>query len=663
MTSKFLILASAVVAVVLSCNTVKPVGPDVGQPQPSTIKIQIDSDTQSMSGRVLVYDVQGFEANKVLSMDVAPDRPPIDVDMSQGYDPDSAKENQNFWLPASNSLIADIRMTNGSLYYIEGELTVNSITGSSSRMIIMPGGKLSLMIDRIPSGLLLYNYGALELPSIFTIDQNSLLSTIGNLTVTKLDVKGGLYVGGDFVANDFKASQSSISKLDGCATISGRVDLEAASTVFVSKLLTCEKTVELNAASRISISPKAIFNARGLSVIDPLSRVECWGDDYAVVNVGQLTIKESNVKSNFRGFLDVHFSTFSNQSGQEVEMLSQIKLNGNTHIPGDGCRPEFGTPSVVPTKEYILNQVAEIIPSDNVSAATDVKNYGSVTFVSWCHNARGYKGAIDLVNIDSREITTSLKFADVNVNHMAVDEHGIWCGGGDAKGAFLCQAVFGGDFRPTSAKFKRVDLPGKSVDCVFRCGAGVVASSRDTGGFAVIDLLKGDIMSQRRVNDARYAHLNGGTLVTLTAGPAPEVVIYDAAVLDFGSPPKGRFPLGLMDYVDVRNVVLVDGNTVYVSLGKGGVKAFSNGVEKAYYQNDPIYGGSAQGMDYDQKYLYLANGKQGLVVLDKVTLKPLAQYIFTAVSANTVTRGYDGLIYVTYGSRGVKVFSLIEKKS
>lgn len=668
MTRKLLFLVSAVVllvgaVVLLSCDTIEPVGPDAGVKEPPVIKIQIDSDTLSMSGRVVAYDVQGFETANLSPMKAAPERPPIDVDMSQGYDPNEVKESQNFWLPPSTSLVADIRMTTGSLYYIEGDLTINSIVGQSSRIIIMPGGRLSLMVAHIPSGLTIHNYGAFELPSMVTIDRDALLSTVGNLSVTTLNVQGGLYVGGDFMTTDFRASTESVSKFSGCATIGGQVVLDAGSTVFVDKLLTCEKVLELNSSARISIAPKAVFSAMGLNVIDPLARIECWGDDYAVVNLGQLTIKSSNMKSNFRGFLDVHFGSFNNQAGQEVEMLSQIKLNGNTYISGDGCRPEFGTPSMIPTKEYILDQVAEIMPADNVSAVTDVKNYGSVTFVSWCNNANTYKGAVDLVNVDSRQITLSIKFADANVNHMAVDEHGLWCAGGDSKGAFLCQSVFGNDFVPSANKLPRMALPGKSANCVFRCGASVVASSADTGGFAVVDLLRGDILSFKRVDHAKYAHLNGGTLITLTAGLAPEVSVYDAAVLDFDSPPRNTFPIGLMDHMDVRNMSLVDGSNVYISLGTGGVKTFVEGVEKAHFVNDRIYGGSAQGMDYDQRFLYVANGKQGLVVLDKTTLKPVAQYQFAAVSANTVTKGRDGLIYVTYGSAGVKVFSLIEKIS
>lgn len=66
----------------------------------------------------------------------------------------------------------------------------------------------------------------------------------------------------------------------------------------------------------------------------------------------------------------------------------------------------------------------------------------------------------------------------------------------------------------------------------------------------------------------------------------------------------------------------------------------------------------ANGVTVDNKYVYLAYGTRGLVILDRNTLKKVTSFVAQR-SANYVTLA-NGYIYVAYGRDCLKVFKLIE---
>lgn len=144
------------------------------------------------------------------------------------------------------------------------------------------------------------------------------------------------------------------------------------------------------------------------------------------------------------------------------------------------------------------------------------------------------------------------------------------------------------------------------------------------------------------------------------------VEIFDQQDEDLSKPIKS-FGISTIEPNNGKNVVRVDDNKIYVCRGAAGMYVYDmEGNELWHYQmpsptisegeNAGKYKGHANGCYVGKKYVYIAYGGFGLVVLDKETHKVVAHRNL-AHSANYVIE-YKGYIYVAYGQSRLQVFQL-----
>lgn len=144
------------------------------------------------------------------------------------------------------------------------------------------------------------------------------------------------------------------------------------------------------------------------------------------------------------------------------------------------------------------------------------------------------------------------------------------------------------------------------------------------------------------------------------------VEIFDQQDEDLSKPIKS-FAISTIEPNNGKNVVRVDDNKIYVCRGAAGMYVYDmEGNELWHYQmpsptitegeNAGKYKGHANGCYVGKKYVYIAYGGFGLVVLDKETHKVVAHRNL-AHSANYVIE-YNGYIYVAYGQSRLQVFQL-----
>lgn len=144
------------------------------------------------------------------------------------------------------------------------------------------------------------------------------------------------------------------------------------------------------------------------------------------------------------------------------------------------------------------------------------------------------------------------------------------------------------------------------------------------------------------------------------------VEIFDQKAEDLTKPMK-TFAISTIEPNNGKNVVRVDDNKIYVCRGAAGMYVYDmEGNELWHYQmpsptiteGDKAgkYKGHANGCYVGKKYVYIAYGGFGLVVLDKETHKVVAHRNL-AHSANYVIE-YNGYIYVAYGQSRLQVFQL-----
>ena len=144
------------------------------------------------------------------------------------------------------------------------------------------------------------------------------------------------------------------------------------------------------------------------------------------------------------------------------------------------------------------------------------------------------------------------------------------------------------------------------------------------------------------------------------------VEIFNQKTEDFTNPLK-TFSISTIEPNNGKNVVRVDDNKIYVCRGAAGMYVYDmDGNELWHYQmpsptitegeNAGKYKGHANGCYVGKKYVYIAYGGFGLVVLDKETHKVVAHRDLVN-SANYVIE-YKGYIYVAYGQSRLQVFQL-----
>ena len=144
------------------------------------------------------------------------------------------------------------------------------------------------------------------------------------------------------------------------------------------------------------------------------------------------------------------------------------------------------------------------------------------------------------------------------------------------------------------------------------------------------------------------------------------VEIFDQKAEDLTNPIH-NFAISTIEPNNGKNVVRVDDNKIYVCRGAAGMYVYDmDGNELWHYQmpsptitegeNAGKYKGHANGCYVGKKYVYIAYGGFGLVVLDKETHKVVAHRNLVH-SANYVIE-YKGYIYVAYGQSRLQVFQL-----
>lgn len=144
------------------------------------------------------------------------------------------------------------------------------------------------------------------------------------------------------------------------------------------------------------------------------------------------------------------------------------------------------------------------------------------------------------------------------------------------------------------------------------------------------------------------------------------VEIFDQKAEDLSNP-INSFAISTIEPNNGKNVVRVNDNKIYVCRGAAGMYVYDmEGNELWHYQmpsptitegeNAGKYKGHANGCYVGKKYVYIAYGGFGLVVLDKETHKVVAHRDLVH-SANYVIE-YKGYIYVAYGQNRLQVFQL-----
>ncbi len=379
----------------------------------------------------------------------------------------------------------------------------------------------------------------------------------------------------------------------------------------------------------------------------------------------------------------------------------------------------------VPTPPHI-DEVGEIIYDHTHTdiTATCIQPYNGKLYMSYHTRGNGHGGCIEVFETDNEKQTKLLQFLQdtdksLDFNHLMVD----------GKSSTPNLYVVGnyaytdketGKQNDAGAMMARIDLKSNGLmnteikniadaainpliivplennqsnnedeNAIVRDGDKLLVTS--TRGYEVYDPNTLELLSNKVTpGKAKHIALNNGEIATLyynervssTETPvAGTLEIFNAGADIATAKPEKSISVSEIAPNNGKNTIAIDGDNVYVCRSANGLTCYdkNTGAEKWTWQA-PLTAstfkpqGYANGVTFDDKYVYLACGGYGLVVLDKnkmVDGKP-AVYAKTRVtgivneqgrvvwnSANYVTL-YNGLIYVAYGKSRLKVYQLVD---
>lgn len=372
------------------------------------------------------------------------------------------------------------------------------------------------------------------------------------------------------------------------------------------------------------------------------------------------------------------------------------------HKPGgSGTTPGGETPGDTPSEEepgskLKFEQLASINNKDHnhpISATCiQFNENGDKAYVSWHKRGEEIRGCIEVVGIENNKVELLAYAEDGNndYNHIFYDKQAnrIITVGHNRRNAIIGEIPLTNDTFENNAELKFTTLkgnrqPGKvdpefyggDGNCVIRNGAYIQVASH--GGLHTLNAtdfsrLNGDERTGAAPTSGSCKHLSideENKIVAelhltsreknMESSPA-ELRWFSTKDHEWNDPKLIAENL-IISPVDGKNTIALDGNSIYVCLSKGGVRKYDlNGTKLCEFTIKGNF--LANGLAVDDKYLYIACGGNGLVILNKNNFKEIDTYKNkNGKSCNYVAVKGD-LLYLAYGESGVDIVRMSPKQ-
>lgn len=372
-------------------------------------------------------------------------------------------------------------------------------------------------------------------------------------------------------------------------------------------------------------------------------------------------------------------------------------------------------PTEEPTKEPTLDLISSIdYNHDHDISATCIQSHNGRLYMSYHTRDKKHGGCIEVFSpVENNKVTLEQYLCDeqkdLDFNHLLAvklnsGKRMVYLpGSSNKKGAMLAYlpiqdnhlladqsksittTINGKDtviyekplqfiqMNPATAEFKK---KGYDENCVVYNDETNHLIVATTKGYLVYNAdTYNELDKINKPGKVKHIAIGNGKIVTVylnreatneTEAIPATVEIFDQKAEDLSNP-INSFAISTIEPNNGKNVVRVDDNKIYVCRGAAGMYVYDmEGNELWHYQmpsptisegaNAGKYKGHANGCYVGKKYVYIAYGGFGLVVLDKETHKVVAHRDLVH-SANYVIE-YKGYIYVAYGQNRLQVFQL-----
>ena len=341
-----------------------------------------------------------------------------------------------------------------------------------------------------------------------------------------------------------------------------------------------------------------------------------------------------------------------------------------------------------------LDLVASFGDNNGMSASC-IQTAGNYVYVSYHTHGNGHenlKGGLEVLHMADNQLVGDQAVqgnTSIDINHVMIDNNNAYIAATDLnKGAFLGVVPLENNVYSTNMTQYVLDALNKKngydANCVVKYGENIVMSS--TRGYEFYDKEFGHTYFQTTADAKGLASANGNLYSLLATGKntTGTVNVFNGIDLRQDKTTTSFTTDGNVGPEDGKNTVAVDGTDIYVCQGERGIVRYDAKGKKVWaYQVPAIHNqesekngnvkGYCNGVAFSGDYVYVAAGGYGVVVLNKKDGTELChRTAFNGFlengkwanpnSANYVTIGQDGYIYVAYGKSRVQVFKLTQTK-
>ena len=473
--------------------------------------------------------------------------------------------------------------------------------------------------------------------------------------------------------------------------------------------------LNLKKGGQIQIADLGVINVNNLTTDNAsAAQIQLQGNDAVAV------IKADNFTNNG----DATINAFATPGTNSVLLLQMSKcFMGTTQMPSSGdlditasyldydkatsgqlvirkdeSKEQYGYTLSAEAKNAKATPKLDLVASfgdNNGMSASCIQTVGNYVYVSYHTHGNGktnLKGGLEVLHMADNKLVGDQAVqgnTSIDINHVMVDNNKAYIAATDIdKGAFLGVVPLENNVYSTNMTQYVLDALNKKngidANCVVKYGDNIVMSS--TRGYEFYDSNFGHTYFQTTADAKGLASANGNLYSLLATGKntTGTVNVFNGIDLRQDKATTTFTTNGNVGPEDGKNTVAVDGTDIYVCQGEEGLvrydatgkKVWSYKVPVIARENSDKYGsvkGYCNGVAISGDYVYVAAGGYGVVVLNKADGKELChRTAFNGFlengkwknpnSANYVTIGQDGYIYVAYGKSRVQVFKLTQTK-
>jgi hypothetical protein len=320
---------------------------------------------------------------------------------------------------------------------------------------------------------------------------------------------------------------------------------------------------------------------------------------------------------------------------------------------------------------YHVANVSSPTVNGALCSATGMDIVGNYCYVTYHVAGAAYGGALEVFDISSPAnpvLVSQMILNDTDLNECTVKNGKLYAVGGrniytsgftanNTKGGVLLEVSLNNNLLTNNVRW--VALPSYSGNSVNAVGSYLFVISGSTGG-GVFTLNASDlaIVQSDYYDNAKFAYVKsnqlGNPMLVLQGNPSATVYKYAANVNNIA----GRTQTEILSQSVPANgkaVLKIDNNDVYICTGNNGLKGYNInnlGGTPILDFNSPG-NGNANGVDTDGQFIYVANGTEGNIIINKDDKTIHTIFPFSG-SANYV-RANGNYVFIANGKGGLKV--------